>query len=47
MTTLPPILMNDFKAEPPEIREAMLDATRRVLESGWYVLGKEVQAFEQ
>jgi len=41
------ILMNDFKAEPPELREAMLLATRRVLESGWYVLGNEVKAFEQ
>lgn len=39
--------MNDFKAEPPEIREAMLGAARRVLESGWYVLGKEVAAFEK
>ena len=37
------ILMNDFKAEPPEIREAMLQATSRVLESGWYVLGNEVK----
>ena len=41
------ILMNDFKAEPPELREAMLTATRRVLESGWYVLGNEVTAFEK
>jgi len=41
------ILMNDFKAEPPELREAMLDATRRVLESGWYVLGNEVESFEK
>lgn len=41
------ILMNDFKAEPPELRAAMLDATRRVLESGWYVLGNEVAAFEK
>lgn len=41
------ILMNDFKAEPPELRAAMLDATRRVLESGWYVLGNEVTAFER
>lgn len=47
MTTFSPILMNDFKAEPPEIRAAMLEATRRVLESGWYVLGTEVQAFER
>lgn len=41
------ILMNDFKAEPPELREAMLGAARRVLESGWYVLGNEVAAFEK
>jgi len=41
------IVMNDFKADPPELREAMLSATRRVLESGWYVLGGEVKAFEQ
>ena len=40
------ILMNDFKAEPPELRDAMLEATRRVLESGWYVLGNEVVNFE-
>lgn len=41
------ILMNDFKAEPAELREAMLEAARRVLTSGWYVLGKEVESFEQ
>ena len=41
------ILMNDFKAEPPELREAMLGAARRVLESGWYVLGNEVVTFEK
>lgn len=41
------ILMNDFKAEPAEIREAMMQAVRRVLESGWYVLGNEVVTFEQ
>lgn len=41
------ILMNDFRAEPPELREAMLGAVRRVLESGWYVLGNEVVAFEK
>ena len=39
--------MNDFKAEPAELREAMLGAARRVLESGWYVLGNEVAAFEK
>ncbi|HEY2925810.1 DegT/DnrJ/EryC1/StrS family aminotransferase [Piscinibacter sp.] len=41
------ILMNDFKAEPAELREAMLGAVQRVLASGWYVLGKECEAFEQ
>lgn len=41
------ILMNDFKGEPPGMREAMLVAARRVLESGWYVLGNEVLAFEK
>ncbi|MFA6901884.1 MAG: DegT/DnrJ/EryC1/StrS family aminotransferase [Gallionellaceae bacterium] len=41
------ILMNDFKAEPAALREAMLGAARRVLESGWYVLGNEVVAFER
>lgn len=41
------ILMNDFKAEPPALREAMLGAARRVLESGWYVLGNEVLTFEK
>lgn len=40
------ILMNDFKAEPPELREAMLDGVHRVLESGWYVLGNAVRRFE-
>ena len=41
------ILMNDFKAEPVELRRAMLAAVSRVLESGWYVLGNEVLAFEK
>lgn len=41
------ILMNDFRAEPLELRDAMLGAARRVLGSGWYVLGREVEAFEK
>ena len=40
------ILMNDFKAEPPEIRKAMSNAANRVIESGWYVLGKELSSLE-
>lgn len=39
--------MNDFKAESAELRVAMLSAAQRVLESGWYVLGKEVVDFEK
>lgn len=39
--------MNDFKAEPAELREAMLHAVSRVIDSGWYVLGKEVSQFER
>jgi len=41
------IPVNDFRAEPPALREAMLSAVRRVLDSGWYVLGSEADAFEQ
>lgn len=41
------IRMNDFLAEPRELRQQMLDAVSRVLDSGWYVLGKEVEAFER
>ncbi len=41
------ILLNDFTAEPRSLRDGMLAAVSRVLESGWFVLGKEVQAFER
>ncbi len=41
------ILMNDFKAEPAALRDAMLGAVRRVMDSGWYVLGEEGLSFEQ
>jgi dTDP-4-amino-4,6-dideoxygalactose transaminase len=41
------ILLNDFKAESEEIKAAQLEACQRVIASGWYVLGKEVEAFEQ
>lgn len=30
-----------------ELREELDDAYRRVMESGWYILGEEVEAFEQ
>ena len=41
------ILMNDFKAEPPALKIEMHLAAKRVIDSGWYVLGKEVESFEQ
>lgn len=40
------ILMNDFKSEPQALRSAMSDAASRVIDSGWYVLGKELEDFE-
>lgn len=41
------IAMNDFAGEPAELRAAMLVGVERVLASGWYVLGREVERFEQ
>jgi len=41
------ILMNDFKAESAALKEEMLAAAKGVIDSGWYVLGKEVESFEQ
>jgi dTDP-4-amino-4,6-dideoxygalactose transaminase len=41
------ILMNDFGAEPCEVRERELAAVKRVIESSWYVLGAEVESFER
>lgn len=41
------ILMNDFKGEAQDMKQAMLEAVMRVIDSGWYILGPEVQSFEQ
>lgn len=40
------ILMNDFRREPQALRDQLLAASQRVIESGWYVLGRELEAFE-
>lgn len=40
------ILQNDFKRQWGFVEERVLDAVRRVGASGWYILGKEVEAFE-
>lgn len=47
MTDRPPILLNDFKRQWTEVRAKVLAATDRVGESGWLILGKEVQNFEK
>lgn len=41
------ILMNDFRAEPESLKQAMREAFDEVLDSGWYVLGKRLERFEQ
>jgi dTDP-4-amino-4,6-dideoxygalactose transaminase len=38
--------LNDFRAEPESLIQQELAAIERVVRSGWYVLGKEVQTFE-
>lgn len=40
------ILMNDFKAEPKKLIDSMLLAADRVIKSGSFILGKELQNFE-
>jgi dTDP-4-amino-4,6-dideoxygalactose transaminase len=41
------IAMNDFKSEPEELRRQELMAVERVFRSGRFILGSEVQQFEQ
>lgn len=36
----------DFKGPYEELKDELDGAYRRVMESGWYILGKEVEAFE-
>ena len=40
------ILLNDFKRQWLDTKDGFLEATQRVGESGWYILGKEVTQFE-
>ena len=37
----------DLKTINQQHRQALIDATTRVIDSGWYILGQEVKAFEQ
>src|SRR5258708_27834279 len=41
------ILQNDFKRQWEHVEELVLRAVRGVGASGWYILGKEVEAFEK
>lgn len=41
------ILMNNFQAESAELKAAMVRATERVINSGWFVLGGEAESFER
>ncbi|MDP6450507.1 MAG: DegT/DnrJ/EryC1/StrS family aminotransferase, partial [Lentisphaeria bacterium] len=41
------ILFNDFKSHYDAVRDEIRPAVDRVLESAWYILGEELQAFEQ
>jgi dTDP-3-amino-3,4,6-trideoxy-alpha-D-glucose transaminase len=42
-----PILLNDFRAQWPHVRDAVSGAVERVGASGWFVLGEEVASFEK
>ncbi|MFN0126104.1 MAG: DegT/DnrJ/EryC1/StrS family aminotransferase [Verrucomicrobiales bacterium] len=46
MMSAPEVPNNDFAAQWRAIETDVLDACRRVGRSGWYVLGREVAAFE-
>jgi len=41
------VLSTDFHAQWEQVREAVLSAVERVGESGWLILGREVEAFER
>lgn len=41
-----PVLFNDLRISDPERRQEMDAAVQRVLDSGWFILGPELEAFE-
>lgn len=45
-TAAAPVKLNDFERQWAETGTAVLDAVREVGESGWYILGRQVSAFE-
>lgn len=40
------IPFNDFSKEPEELKKEIQQAIQRVVNSGWFILGKELEAFE-
>jgi dTDP-3-amino-3,4,6-trideoxy-alpha-D-glucose transaminase len=46
LMSMPDVLLNDFKRQWVDTADAVLAAVARVGESGWYILGKEVEQFE-
>ncbi len=40
------ILFNDFSLETKSLKKEINDAIQKVLDSGWFILGKELKAFE-
>jgi dTDP-3-amino-3,4,6-trideoxy-alpha-D-glucose transaminase len=45
--SIAPISLNDFERQWADTGQAVLEAVRKVGESGWYILGPEVAGFEQ
>jgi dTDP-4-amino-4,6-dideoxygalactose transaminase len=39
--------MNDFKASSEDLKTSMKQACARVIDSGWYIMGEELNRFEQ
>jgi dTDP-3-amino-2,3,6-trideoxy-4-keto-D-glucose/dTDP-3-amino-3,4,6-trideoxy-alpha-D-glucose/dTDP-2,6-dideoxy-D-kanosamine transaminase len=42
-----PLRLNDLKRHTAALRERILAATTRVIDSGWFILGPELDAFER
>jgi len=40
------ILFNDFSKEPPFLKKELSKTVQKVLDSGWFILGKELENFE-
>ena len=41
-----PVPLNDLKRQAEGLNELLTNVTQRVVVSGWYILGPEVEAFE-